>query len=153
MNISSTNKLLIDDQSVLQNRWSAMKFWPIPNITEGAFSHATVSEDYSSKLFNPFMPNGFYLDSFNQSISSMRVVWLVFLIPCFIEIPVFNASSADPDQMPSSVASDLGLNCLSMSLLWDARHKWVYRRNFSSDSWCLKMSKKTQIRLCEFSNR
>ena len=23
------------------------------------------------------------------------------------------------------MASDLGLHCLAMSLLWDARHKWV----------------------------
>ena len=31
------------------------------------------------------------------------------------------------DQMPRSVASDLDLHCLPMSLLWDARHKWVKR--------------------------
>ena len=31
------------------------------------------------------------------------------LLPCFIESPVFDA------------VSDLGLNCLTMSLLWDAR--------------------------------
>ena len=35
------------------------------------------------------------------------------------------ANSVDPDQMPHSAASDLGLHCLPMSLLWDARHKWV----------------------------
>ena len=27
--------------------------------------------------------------------------------------------------MPCSAASDLGLHCLPMSLLWDTRHKWV----------------------------
>ena len=27
----------------------------------------------------------------------------------------------DPDQTPRSAASDLGLHCLPMSLLWDAR--------------------------------
>ena len=27
-----------------------------------------------------------------------------------------------------SAASDLGLHCLPVSLLWDARHKWVKRR-------------------------
>ena len=27
--------------------------------------------------------------------------------------------------MPHSAASDLDLHCLPMSLLWDARHKWV----------------------------
>ena len=38
---------------------------------------------------------------------------------------VFNASSVDTDQMLRSVTSDLGLLCLPMSLLWDARHKQV----------------------------
>ena len=50
---------------------------------------------------------------------------LLLLLPCFIEIPVFNVNSIDPDQMPDSAASDLGLHCLPMSLLWDARHKWI----------------------------
>ena len=36
-----------------------------------------------------------------------------------------NANSVDPDQMPHSEASDLELNCLLMSLLWEARLKWV----------------------------
>ena len=49
----------------------------------------------------------------------------LLLLPCFIEIPVFNADGVDPDQTPRSVASNLGLHCLQMSLLWDARHKWV----------------------------
>ena len=34
-----------------------------------------------------------------------------------------NANSVEPDQTPE--ASDLDLHCLSMSLLWDARHKRV----------------------------
>ena len=33
VNIFSTSRSLIDDQSVLQNRWSTMEFWPIPNST------------------------------------------------------------------------------------------------------------------------
>ena len=44
---------------------------------------------------------------------------------CFIEIPVFNANSVDLDQMPHSVASDLGLHCLPMSLLLDTGDKLV----------------------------
>ena len=35
-----------------------------------------------------------------------------FIISLFIEIPVFNASHVDSDQMPHSAASDLGLHCL-----------------------------------------
>ena len=40
---------------------------------------------------------------------------------------VFDANSVDPDQTPHYAASDLGLRCLLMSLLWDARHtcNWV----------------------------
>ena len=38
----------------------------------------------------------------------------------FIEIPVFNANSVDPHQTPHF---DLGIYCLPMSVLWDARHK------------------------------
>ena len=36
-----------------------------------------------------------------------------------------NTNSVYPDQMPHSAASDLGLHCLPMSLLWDTRLKWV----------------------------
>ena len=54
-----------------------------------------------------------------------RVSGQFLLSPCFIEIPLFNANSVDPDETPRSVASDQGLHCLQMSLLWDNRHKWV----------------------------
>ena len=75
---------------------------------------------------NPFLPSGlFYLNSFDQSISGLRGVWSVFITPCFIKMPVINANSVDPDQTPRSTTSDLGLHCLPMSHLWDARHKWV----------------------------
>ena len=66
----------------------------------------------------------FYLNSLDQSISSLRGVWSVF-IAIFIGKPVINANSVDPDQTLHSATSDLGLHCLPMSHLWDARHKWV----------------------------
>ena len=47
----------------------------------------------------------------------------VFLLRCFIETRVFN--SVDLDQMPRSMAFNLGPRCLPMSLSWDARHAWV----------------------------
>ena len=48
------------------------------------------------------------------------------ILRCFIDIPVFfNANSIDPDQTPRSAAYNLGLQCLSTSLLWDARHRWI----------------------------
>ena len=63
----------------------------------------------------------FYLKSLDRSISCIRGIWLVFiLLSCYVEICELNVNSVDPDQM-----SDLGLHCLPMSLLWDARLKWV----------------------------
>ena len=75
---------------------------------------------------NPFMPNGlFYLNSSERSISNNRGIWLVLLLPYFIEIPECIANSVDPDQTPRSAASDLDLQCFPMSLLWDSRLKWI----------------------------
>ena len=49
-----------------------------------------------------------------------------FLLLAFvIEISVFNANIVDPDQTPRFAAYDLDVQCLRMSLLWNARHKWV----------------------------
>ena len=48
----------------------------------------------------------FFLSSLNETISILRDVWLVFLSPCFIYIPVLNANNVDPDQKPRSAASD-----------------------------------------------
>ena len=64
-----------------------------------------------------------YLTSLNRSISYIRSVWLVFIVTTFVEISIFNANSVDPDQMPHSVASVLGLHYLPMSLFWEGRHK------------------------------
>ena len=47
------------------------------------------------------------------------------LLPCFVRISELITNSVDPDQMAHSAASDLSLHCLPMSLLLDARHKWV----------------------------
>ena len=44
------------------------------------------------------------------------------------------ANSVNPDQMLHSAASDQGLHCLPMSLLWDTRLKWV-----NSVEWALKL--------------
>ena len=35
-----------------------------------------------------------------------------------------NVNRKEPDQTPRFAVSDLGLHCLPMSLLWDARLKW-----------------------------
>ena len=57
----------------------------------------------------------FCLISLDRSISYIRGVLLVFII----------TMCENPDQTSLSVASDLSLHCLPMSLLWDARLKWV----------------------------
>ena len=67
----------------------------------------------------------FYLNSLDRFISSERVSSKFLLLPWFTEIHTLNANSVDPDQMPHSAASDLGLYCLPMSLLLDARPKSV----------------------------
>ena len=40
-------------------------------------------------------------------------------------LPCPKSRQCNPDQTPRSVASDLSLHCLPMSLSWDARHKWI----------------------------
>ena len=65
----------------------------------------------------------FYHNSLHMSISNSRVgVWLVFITTCtyFIDIPVFNADSVDPDQVPN-----LGLHCLPIIPLGVSQRKWV----------------------------
>ena len=69
-------------------------------------------------ILNPFMLSGlFYLESLDKSISNIRGVWLVFLLPRYTEIPVLIANSVDADQTPQNAASDLDLHCLPMYLL------------------------------------
>ena len=38
------------------------------------------------------------------------------VLSCFVEMSEFNANSVDPDQTPRSAASDLGLQCLPLSV-------------------------------------
>ena len=57
-----------------------------------------------------FMPNGiFYLIIRTVHFQCKGVSGYALIIPCFIEILVFNANGVDPD----SAASDLGLHCFA----------------------------------------
>ena len=67
----------------------------------------------------------FYHNSLRRSIFNSRVSSWFSLLLCFIEIPVFNANSVDPDLMLHSATSDLGLHCLLVFLLGVSRLKWV----------------------------
>ena len=72
------------------------------------------------------MPSGLsYLNSLDKLISSLKGVWLVLIITMFFGMSIVNANNVDPDQTLRSAASDLGLHCLPLSHLRDARHKWV----------------------------
>ena len=49
----------------------------------------------------------------------------ILLLSWFIEISELNANIVDTGQRSLSSASDLGLHCLPMSILWDAKLKWI----------------------------
>ena len=53
-------------------------------------------------------------------------------------------NSADPDQMPCSVASDLGLHCLPIILLGVSRLQLV-RQSFRHIGWCLDVAESSLL--------
>ena len=96
------------------------------------------------QLLTQFIPSGLlYLNSLDQSIYSLKGVWSVFIIT-MLNWNAFNyANSVEPD-----AASDLGLHCLPMSHLWDARHKWVNQvtnKHVSIDPLLLNSYKKYSV--------
>ena len=79
----------------------------------------------NTRGLNPYMLSGLAYLNFGPVHFQFKGVKSVFIVTMFYRNLVFNANSVDPDQMPHSAASDLGLHCLSVSLLWDAWHRWV----------------------------
>ena len=84
----------------------------------------------------------FFLNTLGQPISSLRGVWSVLIITMFCYMPVINANSVDPDQMPH---------------LWNAVHKWVNlsqkyfalkNNNFSPKQFDLDSTRSSLIRTC-----
>ena len=59
----------------------------------------------------------------------------------FIQISELNANIVDTGQRSHSAASDLGLHCLPMSILWDAKLKWVKLIQFLSSEQIMKSVK------------
>ena len=55
--------------------------------------------------FHSMSSGFFYLNSLDWSISLKGVSGKFLLLPWFTEIPVLNANSVDPDQMPRSVSA------------------------------------------------
>ena len=63
----------------------------------------------------------FYCYILDKSIFHLRgVVSILSLLIC-LRWKILLANNVDPDQMPHHVASDLGLHCLPMTLLWVSR--------------------------------
>ena len=68
----------------------------------------------------------FYLSLWTGPFLIEGVSEWFLLLPCIIEIPIFNANTVDPDQTPQNAASDQGLHCLPMSHLWDITKTCLY---------------------------
>ena len=58
----------------------------------------------------------------DRTITFLRGIGLGLIITMFVEMSVLNENSVDPDQTPSTAASDLGLYCLTMHIVRDAKH-------------------------------
>ena len=84
-----------------------------------------VQADLSPSLAHMFPRCGTYIYILTH-LCLMDLLSLLY----FTEAPVFNANSIEADQRSRSAASDLGLHCLPMSLLWDTRNKWVKNIQF-----------------------
>ena len=61
--------------------------------------------------FNPFTLIELFCHNSLDKSSNSSVSDNLLLFLYFIEIPVINVNSVDPDQVPHSAASDLSLHC------------------------------------------
>ena len=59
-------------------------------------------------------------------------LFLSFLL--YFRWKILLANCVDPDQMPHYVASDLGLNCLPMTLLWVSRPTVSWARQMKDEA-------------------
>ena len=79
---------------------------------------------WSLTLFFCLMDDPFLSTGWVHFISNFRCVWWTFSFLFYFWKKFVLANSVDPDQTLRSGASDQGLQCLPVSLLKDARHKW-----------------------------
>ena len=70
------------------------------------------------------MPTGLFDLFLWTGLCLMEGVSCLVLLSFIIEIPLLNANGVDSDQTPLA-ASDLGLHCFPVSLIWDTRHTYV----------------------------
>ena len=85
-------------------------------------AHRLIYAVAGGTYLDPFVPSGLLYLNLDQSIPNNKGVWVILLLPCFIETPLFTANRVVSDQMSYSVVSNLDLHCLPMFFLWDARH-------------------------------
>ena len=73
MNIFSTSRLLVENKSVLQNRWSTMKFGPIRNTN----CHINYNLQHIKLLFNPVIRGALSQTSDNhmQTAEAQSFAW------------------------------------------------------------------------------
>ena len=70
---------------------------------------------------------------------------VIFIIKSFIEIPVFNANSIDPYQLPHSAGSDLNLHSLPVSHLLDTRHNGLIKPSLQFSLFCFFFKSKGTV--------
>ena len=93
----------------------------------------TSSESVSPNL-NPLYTGGlFHCYMLDESICPFRGVWSILSLFSMFLWKILLANTVDPDQMPHYVASDLGLQCLPMTLLWFPVKNGLYE---TSDEYC-----------------
>ena len=67
-------------------------------------------------ISNPFTSSGlFHHNSLHPMIAGCVVSFLLQL--CFIQVPALNANNVDPDQLPRSAESDLGVHVCKLHFL------------------------------------
>ena len=65
---------------------------------------------YTGRLFQCYM--------LDKSICHFRGAWSILSLLFYFSWKILLANTVDPDQRPHYLASDLGLHCLSRTLLW-----------------------------------
>ena len=58
---------------------------------------------------------------FDESICHFRGVTSILSLSLYFLCEILLANNVDPDQMPDHVASELGVHCLPITLLWVSR--------------------------------
>ena len=61
----------------------------------------------------------------DESICHFRDIRFTLFFYSILDEKILLANNVDPDQTPHYVASNLGLHCLPLTLLWGSREEWI----------------------------